>query len=197
MSLLVFAGASQFMALEMLALGTGAVEIVLSTFIVNIRHLLMSMSINERAAREPKPIKGLYAFFITDEVFAVAAAGEREVGSGYLFGLGLMAYLGWTINTAVGYLAGAVLPLTLQEGMSVALYAMFIGLLIPSVKRHRKALYLAGGAGLLNALFVRFLPTGWAIIAAAAAAVLVTESIEHRLERRRSPAGGERGGRDE
>ena len=180
MSLFVFAGASQFMALELIALGTGGAEIVFSTFIVNIRHLLMSMSINQHALPESRGRKGLYAFFITDEVFAVASTKERGVGSPYILGLGIMAYLGWTVNTAVGYLAGSLLPVTLQEGMSVALYAMFIGLLIPSVKKYRRALYLAAAAALLNSLLLLWLPPGWAIIAAAAGAVTGFELIEGR-----------------
>ncbi len=178
MSVFVFAGASQFMALELIALGTGAIEIVFSTFIVNLRHLLMSMSINERARPEGKGKKGLYAFFITDEVFAVASTREGDIGSHYLYGIGLMAYLSWTLNSAFGYLVGSILPTTLQEGMGIALYAMFIGLLVPSVKAHRKALYLAAGAALCNSLLVLFLPTGWAIIAAAAAAVVLLETAE-------------------
>jgi 4-azaleucine resistance transporter AzlC len=185
MSLLVFAGASQFMALELIALGTGGLEIVFSTFIVNIRHLLMSMSINEKAVDEERWIKGLYAFFITDEVFAVASTGSDDIRSPYLFGLGIMAYLGWTVNTAFGYLVGSVLPVTLQQGMSVALYAMFIGLLVPSIKKQRKALYLAGAAALLNSMLVQVLPAGWAIISAATGAVVLLEMAEHALEVKR------------
>jgi predicted branched-subunit amino acid permease len=104
-----------------------------------------------------------------------------------------MAYLGWTVNTAVGYLAGSLLPVTLQEGMSVALYAMFIGLLVPSVKKHRRALYLAAAAALLNSLLLLWLPPGWAIIAAAAAAVTGLELIEGRM----GGPSGEEGNREQ
>ncbi len=178
MSLLVFAGASQFMALGLLALGTGAVEIVFSTFIVNIRHLLMSMSINEKAVPESKLRRLIYAFGITDEVFAVASTRDGAVGSHYLYGLSLMAYSSWVINSGIGYAAGSALPEAFQQGMSVALYAMFIGLLIPSVKKYRKALFLAGAAAVLNSLFVMFLPAGWAIIAATMGAVLLLEPVQ-------------------
>ncbi len=177
MSLLVFAGASQFMALGLLALGTGAVEIIFSTFIVNIRHMLMSMSIHEKALPESKLRKLVYAFGITDEVFAVASTREGPVGSLYLYGVGLMAYLSWVINSGIGFAAGAALPEALQQGMSIALYAMFIGLLIPSVKKHRKALFLAGTAALLNSVLVLFLPAGWAIIGATLGAVVLLEGI--------------------
>lgn len=177
MSLFVFAGASQFMALGLLALGTGTVEIIFSTFIVNIRHMLMSMSINEKALPESKLRRLVYAFGITDEVFAVASTREGSVGSHYLYGLSGMAYSSWVINSGIGYAAGAALPPAFQQGMSVALYAMFIGLLIPSVKKYRKALFLAVAAGLLNSLLVLFLPVGWAIIGATIGAVLLMELI--------------------
>jgi 4-azaleucine resistance transporter AzlC len=186
MSLLVFAGASQFMALELIALGTGAFEIVFSTFIVNIRHLLMSMSIHERAVSEGKARKASYAFFITDEVFAVASTREESIGSSFLYGIGIMAYLGWTVNSAAGYLVGTVLPVTLQAGMGVALYAMFIGLLVPSIKKHRKALFLAAMAALCNSVLVLYLPTGWAIIGASVAAVVLLELIESLISERES-----------
>jgi 4-azaleucine resistance transporter AzlC len=188
MSLLVFAGASQFMALGLLALSTGAVEIIFSTFIVNIRHLLMSMSINEKAIPESKLRRLIYAFAITDEVFAVASTREGTVGSSYLYGLGLTAYSSWVINSGIGYAAGSALPEAFQQGMSIALYAMFIGLLIPSVKKYRKALFLAAAAALLNSLFVMVLPAGWAIIGATIGAVLLLELVQSG---RSTPAGEE------
>jgi 4-azaleucine resistance transporter AzlC len=175
LSLFVFAGASQFMALELIALGTGAMGIVLSTFIVNIRHMLMSMSLHEKTVSEGPVKKAAYAFFITDEVFAVASTRGETIGSSYLFGLGIMAYSSWNVNTALGFIVGSFLPTALQEGMGIALYAMFIGLLVPSVKKNRRALILAGSAALFNILFLRFLPPGWAIIAAAAAAIILME----------------------
>lgn len=66
MSIIVFAGASQYIALSMVAAATGAAELILTTFIMNIRHLLMSASLKERATEDPKWIKAIYAFFITD-----------------------------------------------------------------------------------------------------------------------------------
>lgn len=177
LSVFVFAGASQFMALGMIGIGIGALEIVFSTFIVNIRHMLMSMTIHEKAVREPLPKRLLYAFWITDETFAVAATREGPVGSSYLYGLGLMAYLSWTINSGIGYLAGSALPPAIQGGMKIALYAMFIGLLVPSAKKHHRALLLALLAGGLNYLFSGFLAAGWAIIAATIGSVLIIELV--------------------
>ena len=175
MSLFVFAGASQFMALGLIGIGTGVVEIVFSTFIVNIRHLLMSMSLNEKTLPESRLKKGIYAFGITDEVFAVASTRETDVDSRYLYGVALMAYLSWVLNSGIGYIAGSALPVSIQGGMGIALYAMFIGLLVPTTKKSVRALLLAVLAGALNYLFSKLFPAGWAIVAATVGAVVLVE----------------------
>ncbi|MED2974011.1 AzlC family ABC transporter permease [Fictibacillus sp. B-59209] len=167
MSVIVFAGASQYIALSMIGAGTGAFEIIITAFIMNIRHLLMSASLNERMKDDAKWIKAIYGFLITDETFSVAATRtEKKLTSAFMLGLGLIAYGSWVVNSGVGYLIGAGLPATIQNGMAVALYAMFIGLLIPSAKKSRKVIALAGTAALLNSLFSLYEPLagGWGII---------------------------------
>ncbi|HET7629659.1 MAG TPA: AzlC family ABC transporter permease [Bacillales bacterium] len=166
MSLFVFAGAAQFMALNLIAIGTGAVEIVLATFVLNLRHLLLSATINEKSSDDPKRLKALYAFGITDETFSVAATSGRTITASYMAGLVTMAYSSWVVCSAAGYYAGAALPGALRESMGIALYAMFIGLLVPSMKKHRKVVVLAGTAALLSSFFTMFLSGGWAIVLA-------------------------------
>jgi 4-azaleucine resistance transporter AzlC len=166
MSLIVFAGASQYIALSMIAAASGAAELILTTFIMNIRHLLMSASLNEKAENDPKWVKGLYAFFITDETFSVAATSGKKLTGGYLLGLGIIAYSCWVVFSGIGYVMGSGLPASLQASMGVALYAMFIALLVPAAKKSRKVIVLAGSAALLNSLF-SFIPGlngGWGII---------------------------------
>jgi 4-azaleucine resistance transporter AzlC len=182
MSLLVFAGASQYISLSLLALGTGAFEIVLTTFIVNIRHFLMSASLNERVEVAPKFIKALYSFGITDETFSVAATKEGKITTGFLFGLISVSYGSWVIFSGIGHAIGSSLPTTLQESMGIALYAMFVGLLVPSIKKHRKVIYLAGLAGLLNTLFIQFMATGWAIVSATIVSSIVVELLVRSKE---------------
>ncbi|MCM3759846.1 AzlC family ABC transporter permease [Alkalihalobacillus oceani] len=166
MSLFVYAGAAQYMALNLLAIGTGAFEIIFTTFIVNIRHLLMSASVRERVEDDHPLIKALYSFGITDEVFAVTTTREGTVKTGFVIGVSLIAYASWTVHSAVGYLVGAILPASLQQSMSIALYAMFIALLVPSLKKQRKIVVLAASAAVFNSIFSLFLPSGWSIIAA-------------------------------
>ncbi|GIN62888.1 autotransporter [Robertmurraya siralis] len=179
MSLIVYAGAAQYISLSLLTLGTGTFEIILTTFIVNIRHFLMSASLNEKSEDEPLLTKAAYAFGITDETFSVAAVKEGTVSAGYMFGLNMIAYLSWGIFSGVGYMVGSSLPKTFQEGMSVALYAMFVGLLVPSMKKGLKVVYLAVLAAIFNTVFTitNALSTGWAIVCATLLSAVIVEWV--------------------
>lgn len=180
MSMIVYAGASQYMSLSLIAVGTGMISIIFTTFIVNIRHFLMSASLNEKSSDEHVALKLLYSFGITDETFSVAGTKPGTVTSSYLFGLNGIAYASWVIFTGVGYLIGASLPQTLQESMAVALYAMFIGLLVPSMKKSMKIIYLAGLAAIFNTIFMlsKILETGWAIVSATLLSSIIVECVE-------------------
>ncbi|MFC0469351.1 AzlC family ABC transporter permease [Halalkalibacter kiskunsagensis] len=175
MSLFVYAGAAQYMALNLIAIGTGAFEIIFTTFIVNIRHLLMSASVRERVENDHPIVKALYSFGITDEVFAVTTTQEGHVKTGFVVGVATIAYISWVINSGIGYFVGTVLPETLQQSMGIALYAMFIALLMPSIKKHQKVIVLAGSAAVCNSIFSLFMPNGWSIIIAT---LLVSAGIE-------------------
>lgn len=180
MSLLVFAGASQYISLNLIALGTSSVAIIITTFIVNIRHFLMTASLNEKVDKDHPLIKAFYAFGVTDETFSVAATKEGKVSSSYMFGLIVISYGSWVINSGVGHVVGASLPEVLQESMAIALYAMFVGLLVPSLKRQRKVVFLAGIAAILNSIFTYIFPanwSGWAIITATIISAIGIEII--------------------
>ena len=180
MSLLVFAGAAQYISLSLLMQGIGIFEIVLTTLIVNIRHFLMSASLNEKAEEDSIAARMGYSFGITDETFSVAATRDGKVNAGYMFGLILISYSSWVINSGLGFLIGAGLPQTLQESMSVALYAMFVGLLVPSMKNNVKVVYLAVLAASFNSIFTlaELMSTGWAIVSATLLAAVIVEVVE-------------------
>jgi 4-azaleucine resistance transporter AzlC len=184
LSIFVFAGAAQFIALTLFTAGTGGLAIILTIFMVNIRHLLMSATISERAENDPKYIKAFYSFFITDETFSVAATKEGKLSGSFMLGLGITAYSSWILFSGLGYIVGSGFPKVLQEGMSVALYAMFIGLLVPSIKKSRKALYLAAFAAILNTLLLAIpgMEIGWAIIIATTCSAVCIELIVKKEE---------------
>jgi len=180
MSLLVFAGAAQYISLSLIAYGTGIVEIILTTFIVNIRHFLMSATLNEKSDEDYLFNKLLFSFGITDETFSVAATKEGTVTSGFMFGLISVSYSSWVVFSGVGHLIGASLPQTLQESMGVALYAMFIGLLVPSLKKSAKVVFLAALSALFNSIFTlgHFMAQGWSIVSATLLSAILIELAE-------------------
>lgn len=187
MSLLVFAGAAQYISLSLLSLGTGIFEIILTTFIVNIRHFLMSTSLNEKWEDSQTANKAILSFGITDETFSVAAVRDEKVTSGYMLGLISISYSSWVVCSGLGHLIGASLPQTLQESMSVALYAMFVGLLVPSMKKSAKVVFLAVLAACFNTIFTltNALSTGWAIVLATLLSAVIVELIENAKNRKR------------
>lgn len=167
-SVLVYAGASQFMALNLLHLGTGIGEIILTTLLVNFRHSLMSASLATRITRDMKKCIPFIAFGITDEVFSVAAFKEGQITKKFMIALQLEAYLSWIIGTILGYLVGQVLPNAIKSSMGIALYAMFAAILIPEAKKSNRVLIMALLSGILNTLlnYLKFLTQGWNLVLA-------------------------------
>jgi len=165
-SVLVFAGASQFIALNLLLLGAGVGEIVLTTLLVNFRHFLMSASLATRMTNDMKRWSPLIAFAITDEVFSVASFKKGTIAKKYILSLEFAAYTAWVSGTILGFLVGGVLPDAVRGSMGVALYAMFAAILIPEVKKTRKALILVCLSGIINTLcrYLFILPQGWSIV---------------------------------
>jgi 4-azaleucine resistance transporter AzlC len=173
MSLLVYAGASQFVGVHLLALGTSHWEIVFTTFILNLRHFLMSASICQRMDDEtPKKWRALLAFGLTDETFSVASMQqESRLSSRFLFGLNLTAFGAWNLGTWAGLFLASGLPPSIQASMGIALYAMFLALLIPSLRRSREVCAVTGFAVVVQSILhwfplFRGVSDGWGIMIA-------------------------------
>ncbi|MCZ2259017.1 AzlC family ABC transporter permease [Sporosarcina sp. G11-34] len=180
MSIFVYAGAAQYISLSLIAAAVDPLLIVLNTFIVNIRHFLMTASLNEKMQPEKKWIKSIYAFGITDESFSVLATTVKgKISTAFAFGVTLIAYGSWVSFTAIGHIIGANLPTFLQAAMSIALYAMFVGLLVPSMKGNRKVIMLAALGAAIHCFFyfTGTLSTGWAILVATLASSIIVELI--------------------
>jgi len=181
MSVLVFAGASQLIALNLLKLGTDPYSIIFTTFVVNLRHFLMSASLAERL-KGVIPRKTMSALFLglTDESFSLLSLTKQEkLTKGYILGVNLIAYLAWVSGTLLGAYLGAGLPETLTNSMGISLYAMFIALLIPEMKSSRAVLVIALTSMLISSLLTWApeqwvtVSTGWKIIISTAVAALV------------------------
>lgn len=169
MSAMVFAGASQFMAANMVAVGTGVLEIVIATFVLNFRHFVMSLSFMNYVRKIPLRLKLPLSLGLTDETFAVSSVHAKEAkdtkGAYFYAGIIIVAYLSWVLGSLLGGVLGDIIPEQLSQSMGVALYAMFIGLLIPSVKKNIRVGLIAVIAMLLNAICVQLgMGSGWAIV---------------------------------
>jgi predicted branched-subunit amino acid permease len=184
MSLFVFAGAAQFMALSLMVSGVAAGQIVLAVFLLNLRHLLFTANLSRKLPRLSGPASALVAFGVTDEVFSVASA-ETELRPRYLLGLELGAWSAWCGGTILGYLAGNLLPAELAAAFGTGLFALFASLAVWQVRsgggRVLLVVLLAGG---LNTVFrlLLGLAAGWAFVIAmmcAAVAGLILEEV-HR-----------------
>ncbi|TRM11823.1 AzlC family ABC transporter permease [Lentibacillus cibarius] len=169
MSVMVFAGASQFMGANMIAVGAGALEIIVATFVLNFRHFVMSLSFMNRLRDIGLKWKVPLSLGLTDETFAVSALHTKEAnaekGAYFYASLILTAYASWVGGSFLGGLLGEIIPAQLSQSMGIALYAMFIGLLIPSVKKEWGVGLVAVIAMLINTIFNQFLSDGWAIVA--------------------------------
>ncbi len=170
MSVFVYAGASQFMGVNMIVMGAGALEIIIATFVLNFRHFVMSFSFMNQL-RDYSFIERLpLALTLTDEAFAVASIHKQEAKQkhGFYFyaALFLTGYAVWVLGSLLGGLLGEVLPERLSDSMGVALYALFIGLLIPSVKQELRVGMIAMVAILVNVICSLFMSTGWSVIVA-------------------------------
>lgn len=165
-SMIVFAGASQFIAVQLLVAGAGIGELILTTFLVNFRHVLFSASLSPKVTETMRPAIPFFAFGLTDEIFSVASLKGKELSKEYLLLLESLAYSAFAIGTAAGYLLGGVLPELVQVSMGIALYALFVAILAPELKKSRKTVFLIVLAGGINTAANVWLhiPQGWSII---------------------------------
>ncbi len=187
MSLIVFAGASQFVGVSMFLAGAGAAQIIAATFFLNMRHLIMSLAVNDQMRHFSGGWKGFLSFFVTDETFALLTLGGGDDQTNkrtpaYMAGLMVTAYLGWVSGTAVGGLGAGFIPPEITTAMTVGLYGLFIGLLVPPARKSRNYAVIAVSSMILNWALGLFVDTGWAIVlatifAAGLGIVLIKEDV--------------------
>ncbi|MDK2866260.1 MAG: hypothetical protein PWP51_886 [Clostridiales bacterium] len=175
MSLLVYAGSSQFVGIQMMAMGTSPVQIVLTIFIVNIRHFLMGTTMTQRLSPDYKSRhRALLGYFLTDEAFVYLSSRETMPDFWHMVGFEFSLYMAWISGTVIGTFAPSQLSPILSASLGITIYALFISLLIPTVKREKKMALLCIGAGVFSyALASYHVPTGWRIIIATVGSALL------------------------
>jgi 4-azaleucine resistance transporter AzlC len=164
MSLLVYAGASQFIAVEMISKGMVWFPIVLTTFFINLRHLLMSSTLSLYFNGNRIQTLGLLSSQLTDESFAVAMSNTSKIENrpGYLFGLQITSHIAWITGSVGGALFGGLIDHK-SYGIPFALPALFICLLIIQIRKVHH-FYIMVVAGIFSLFFKWALPGNWYII---------------------------------
>lgn len=182
MSLLVYAGASQFIAVEMISKGALWLPIVLTTFFINLRHLLMSSTLSLYFNGNRLRTLGLLSAQLTDESFAVAMSDPSKIANrpSYLFGLQMTAQMAWMSGSVGGALFGGLIDHQ-SYGIPFALPALFISLLLLQIKEAHH-LYIMAIAGVLSILFKWALPGNWYILLTALFASGVGIYIHSKLK---------------
>lgn len=181
MSLLVFAGSAQFIAITLIGGGVGAAVVLLTTFVVNLRHALYSAAMQPFVRHLPKRWRIPLAFGLTDEAYAVIQHRyARDDGSPhrhwFFLGAALTMYTGWQLSTLVGIAFGKAVPDLARWGLDFAMIATFIGIAVPMLRnRPQVAAALAAAA---VALLCWQLPYKLGLLAAALAGILVGVWLE-------------------
>ncbi len=166
MSITVFAGASQMMAAGMTAQGAGILAIIVTTFILNLRHIIMSTCVYQRMEHTHPLARLLTAFGVTDETFAVFTTSKKENCTVFFFaGLVIAAYSSWILGTFIGAIASDLLPTIVSASLGIGLYAMFIGLLFPALPGNLRLCALVVLTAIVNTLLSLVIPSSWALIA--------------------------------
>ena len=136
-----FTGTGQFIGMEMLKDGAFLYEIAFTMLIVNIRYVLMSISMSQKMTDNVGFFKRLIiSFGVTDEVYAVSMSQDGELNFRYLIGIMLGSFTGWLLGTTLGALAGSIIPAIIISAMGITIYAMFIAIIVPPAKDSRPVL---------------------------------------------------------
>lgn len=169
--------AGQLAGLTVMAAGGPYLEMALTQLVINLRYSLMGISLSQKLDKTfNTPRRCLTAFGITDEIFAVASAQEGKITARYLYGMILIAFLGWSGGTFLGAAAGQILPAEVTNAMGLALYGMFLAIIIPPSRKSRGVLAVVVIAALCSILFryvLTFVSSGFAVIICAVAAAAI------------------------
>ena len=171
--------AGQFAGIQIMQAAGTFLEMAIATFFINLRYSLMAISLSQKVSPSFKtPQRLLLSFAITDEIYALAMTQKERVNPIYFLGLSTLPYVGWSLGTLSGAIAGEVLPAILTNALGVALYGMFVAIVVPQMKLHKPTCIAVGIAILLSCAF-RYVPVfqnvsaGFAIILCAVSACLL------------------------
>lgn len=171
--------AGQFAGINLIAASAAYIEMFLTQLVINLRYGLMSLSLSQHLSKKVRPWQRfIMAYGITDENFAIAISKPHPVNFSYMMGLILPSAISWTLGSLTGAYFRNLLPAPVQSALGIALYGMFIAIVIPPAKDNSKVAIVAGIAALCSVAF-KYLPllsrvsSGFVIIICTIAASII------------------------
>jgi len=176
-SLTNLTSAGQAAGVTIIAAGGTLIEMALTQFVINLRYSLMGLSLSQKLSDKfTTPHRMIASFGITDEIFAVASSQKEKLVPSYMYGMILIASLGWTGGTAFGAIAGLGLPAAITSAMGILLYGMFIAIIVPAARASRKdfvVICLAAVFSVVCKFVFPDLSSGFAIIISSVLAAVI------------------------
>ena len=146
--------AGQFAGLTVIAAGGTIIEMILTQLVINSRYALMGLALGQRMGSDVSAGKRLIAaFFDTDEVFALGMARTGPLKAAFFVGAGIIAAVGWISGTALGAIAGSLLPVSVRLALGALLYGMFIAIVVPQARQEKPMLVCMILALVLSCMF--------------------------------------------
>lgn len=160
-SMTTVTSAGQFAGITTMMLPGQYIEMLISQLTINIRYSFMSVSLSQKVDEKFKGIwRWLFGFMMTDEIFAVAST-EPVVKRSFFAGLFITPYFGWSLGTLIGALMGNVLPHRVMSALSLAIYGMFVAIVVPDISfasRRGRAIFLVVAIALCTSTLFTYLP---------------------------------------
>lgn len=167
MSVCVFTGAGQMLAAQMLVENADLIVIVIATFVINLRYIIMSTCVVNGLKGSPLYLKMMATFGVTDEAFAIFTTRREDHRSmTYWMGLMLTTYASWISGAVIGAFTSNILPDILRDSFGIAMYAMFIAIVVPGLKGNRPLVWVVCITAVLSTLFSLFLDSAWSVVCA-------------------------------
>lgn len=158
MSLTNVTSAGQFAALGIIAAGSSYLEMAFTQLVINLRYCLMSCALSQKLKSGTSSVHRFgIAYGVTDEIFGVSMCREKNLNPFYAYGLISIAVPGWVLGTFFGVISGSLLPQNVISALGIAIYGMFIAIIIPTAKKDKHVLYVILAAVVMSTLFY-FMP---------------------------------------
>ena len=143
--------AGQVAGLSVIVAAGTLIEIIMTQLVINLRYSLMGLTLTQKLDDTFSTLHRMaVAFFITDEIYAVSSSKSGGVNVSYMYGLGFLPYIGWAAGTLLGAISGALLPASVSSALGIAIYGMFVAIIVPPAKKDRGILFAVVIAALIS-----------------------------------------------